>query len=239
MRWNLLVMHAEAARGDDAGIIIDPVEWDYVALGGEHKRRKLSDQVRYPGSLERVALDPWKEAADEKGFLTANLETGEVGELMIKGPLVMQGYYGNEEATKAAIEPDGWMHTGDVAKMDEGGYIYIVDRRKDMILTAGFNIYPAELERVIAAHPDVALVAVGGQPDEAKGEIAKAYIVLREGKQGDVESILAHCREHLAAYKVPKRVQFVDDLPKTSTGKVMRRELKTLDPVEERESAAE
>lgn len=85
MRWNLLVMHAEAARGDDAGIIIDPVEWDYVALGGEHKRRKLSDQVRYPGSLERVALDPWKEAADEKGFLTANLETGEVSFHMIPG----------------------------------------------------------------------------------------------------------------------------------------------------------
>ena len=131
------------------------------------------------------------------------------------------------------------MHTGDVAKLDDGGYIYIVDRRKDMILTAGFNVYPAELERVIASHPDVALVAVGGQPDEAKGEIAKAYIVLREGAKGDADQIIAHCREHMAAYKVPRRVQFVDDLPKTSTGKVMRRELKTLDPPEERESAAE
>lgn len=166
------------------------------------------------------------------------MDPGEVGELMIKGPLVMLGYYGNEKATTEAIEPDGWMHTGDVGKMDPDGYLYIVDRRKDMILTGGFNIYPAELERVIAGHPAVAMVAVGGQPDETKGEIAKAYIVLRDGVTADAAQIIAYCREQMAAYKVPKRVQFVDDLPKTSTGKVMRRELKTLDPPEERESAA-
>ena len=157
------------------------------------------------------------------------LEPGEVGELMIRGPIVMQAYYGNEKATRETIEPDGWLHSGDLAKMDEEGYVWIVDRKKDLILTAGFNIYPAELERVIAMHPAVALVAVGSQPDEVKGEIAKAYIVLKPDTEGDKDSILALCREHLAAYKVPRRIQFVADLPKTSTGKVMRRELKTLD----------
>ena len=112
---------------------------------------------------------------------------------------------------------------------DEDGFIFIVDRKKDMILTAGFNVYPAEIERVVAGHPDVALVAVGSIPDEEKGELAKAYIVPKTGAAPKVADIITYCREHLAAYKVPRQVQFVDDLPKTSTGKVMRRELKTLD----------
>ena len=157
------------------------------------------------------------------------MPVGEVGELMIKGGIVMQGYYGNDQATKDTIEADGWLHTGDLASMDNDGCVFIVDRKKDMILTAGFNVYPAEIERVVAGHPDVALVAVGSIPDEAKGELAKAYIVPKTGVSPDGDSIIAYCREHLAAYKVPRAVQFVDDLPKTSTGKVMRRELKTLD----------
>jgi long-chain acyl-CoA synthetase len=157
------------------------------------------------------------------------MAAGEVGELMIKGPIVMQGYYGNEKATREAIEPDGWLHSGDLATMDEEGAIFIVDRRKDMINSAGFKVFPAEIERVVAAHPSVALVAVGSQPDEMKGEIAKAYVVLNPGAVPDAEGILALCREQLAAYKVPRAVQFVPDLPKTSTGKIMRRQLKTLD----------
>ena len=157
------------------------------------------------------------------------LPADEVGELMVRGPIVMQGYYGNEAATRETIEPDGWLHSGDLAQQDEDGYLWIVDRKKDLILTAGYNVYPAELERVIAMHPAVALVAVGPQPDEMKGEIAKAYVVLKPGATADEESIVAHCREHLAAYKVPRAIQFVDDVPKTSTGKIMRRELKTLD----------
>jgi long-chain acyl-CoA synthetase len=113
--------------------------------------------------------------------------------------------------------------------MDEDGYVFIVDRKKDLILTAGYNIYPAELERVIAGHPSVALVAVGPRIDELKGEIAKAYIVLKSGAEGNADDIIAFCRKELAAYKVPREIQFVADLPKTSTGKVMRRELHTLD----------
>ncbi len=157
------------------------------------------------------------------------MPVGEVGELMVRGPIVMLGYYANEAATRATIKPDGWLHSGDLARQDEDGYVWIVDRRKDMILTAGYNVYPAELERVIAMHPAVALVAVGPQPDAMKGEIAKAYVVLKPGETADEESIITHCRAHLAAYKVPRQVQFVDDVPKTSTGKIMRRELKTLD----------
>jgi len=113
--------------------------------------------------------------------------------------------------------------------MDADGYIYIVDRKKEMILTAGYNVYPAELERVISQHPAVAMVAVGSQPDELKGEVAKAYVVLRHDAQTDEAEILALCKEHLAAYKVPKAVQFVNDLPRTSTGKIMRRKLRSLD----------
>ena len=154
---------------------------------------------------------------------------GEVGELMIRGPIVMQGYFGNEVATKEVIEPDGWLHTGDLANMDDDGAIFVVDRKKDMINTAGFKVFPAEIERVVAEHPTVAMVAVGSQPDDFKGEIAKAYVILKPGAVADAESILALCRKELAAYKVPKLVQFVADLPKTSTGKIMRRELRNLD----------
>jgi long-chain acyl-CoA synthetase len=154
---------------------------------------------------------------------------GEVGELMIRGPIVMQGYYGNEKATRDTIEPDGWLHSGDLAHMDDEGAIFVVDRRKDMINTSGFKVFPAEIERVVAAHPAVAMVAVGSQPDELKGEIAKAYVVLKPGAAADAEDIIALCRKELAAYKVPRAVQFVPDLPKTSTGKIMRRELRKLD----------
>ena len=154
---------------------------------------------------------------------------GQPGELMVRGPFVTSGYYGNEAATRAALEPDGWLHTGDVATRDAEGRYYIVDRMKDMILTAGFNVYPAEIERVVAAHPAVAMVAVGAVADDVRGELARAYIVLRPGQSATETEIIEHCRPHLAAYKLPRSVRFVADLPKTSTGKVLRRELKNLD----------
>jgi long-chain acyl-CoA synthetase len=161
---------------------------------------------------------------------SVSVPDGEPGELMVRGPLVMLGYYGNDQATRATIEPDGWMHTGDIATRDEEGHYFIVDRRKDLIITGGFNVYPAEIERVVAAHPAVAMVAVGSVPDETRGELARAYVVLRPGAMATEAEIIEHCRPHLAAYKLPRSVRFVPDLPKTSTGKVMRRELKTLDP---------
>lgn len=157
------------------------------------------------------------------------LPEGQDGELQVRGPITMMGYFGDEERTRETLLPSGWLRTGDVAHMDRTGHVFIVDRLKDMILTAGFNVYPAEIERVLARHPDVALVAVGKRADEIKGEIAVAYVVLAQGATADEERLLAHCREHLAAYKCPRAIKFVDDVPKTSTGKIMRRELHTLD----------
>ncbi|WP_280248164.1 class I adenylate-forming enzyme family protein [Nocardia abscessus] len=155
---------------------------------------------------------------------------GEPGELVVRGPLVMLGYHGRPDATADVLSPDGWLRTGDVAYLDETGHAFIVDRLKDMIITAGYNIYPAEIERVLAEHPDVAVVAVGRRPDPVKGEIAVAYVVPRHGAEPTIESILDFCAERLAAYKRPRDVVFVESLPSTSSGKVMRRKLKDLDP---------
>ncbi|MGB2055383.1 MAG: class I adenylate-forming enzyme family protein, partial [Porticoccaceae bacterium] len=195
--------------------------WGMTEIGGLGTTFASNGPVKH-GSIG-VALPYTDARIAHTEDASKTMPIGEVGELMIKGGIVMQGYYGNEQATKDTIEADGWLHTGDLASMDNDGCVFIVDRKKDMILTAGFNVYPAEIERVVAGHPDVALVAVGSIPDEAKGELAKAYIVPKTGVNPDSDSIIAYCREHLAAYKVPRAVQFVDDLPKTSTGKVMRR----------------
>ena len=176
--------------------------------------------IAYPGNSMRVVDidDPNKV-----------LGPGERGELMFRGPLVMDGYFGNEEATRASIEPDGWLHSGDIATVDEDGYFTIVDRKTDMILTAGYNVYPAELERVLCMHPAVSLAAVSGVPDEVKGELAKAYVVLKPGARVTSDALVTHCREHLAAYKAPRVVQFVDAVPITASGKIVRRLLKDID----------
>lgn len=198
---------------------------EVAGLGTTHafygERRHGSIGVSLPGVECRIA-DPDDPAR--------TLPVGEVGELLVRGPIVMQGYFRNANATRETITDDGWLRSGDLARADKDGYLYIVDRKKDMIITGGFNIYPAELERVLSAHPAVAMVAVGPQPDAAKGEIAKAYIVLKAGADVTAEEMLNYARCHLAAYKVPRQILFVDDLPKTSTGKIMRRELKQLDP---------
>ena len=201
--------------------------WGMTELAGPGTTHAAACERRL-GSIG-VAL-PYVEArigALEDSAATAPVD--EPGELLIRGPIVPMGYFGNEDATKEAFDADGWFRTGDVAYRDADGFIWIVDRRKDMINTAGFNVYPAELERVLAAHPDVSMAAVGGVPDREKGELAKAYIVPRPGAEPTAESIEAHCRRHLAPYKVPRLVRFVPDLPVNSTGKILRRELHTLD----------
>lgn len=151
---------------------------------------------------------------------------GEAGELVVRGPVVMQGYFNNPEATAETIDEEGWLHTGDVATHDGAGHFFVVDRLKDMIVTAGYNVYPAEIERVLMGHDLVALVAVGRVEDAIKGEVAHAYVVPTHPDQVDAESILAHARQHLSAYKVPRMVHFVDELPTTSSGKIMRRALR-------------
>lgn len=171
----------------------------------------------YPGMEVRVAsLSDQMQEADE----------GEAGELLVRGPLVMDGYYNDVEATRNVLTEDGWLKTGDVVRRDRDGYLYVLDRKKDVIITAGYNIYPAEVEQVIAAHPAVAMVAVAGIEDPIKGELAKAFIVLKAGASLKENELLAHCRDVLASYKVPRHVEFVSDLPTTSTGKIMRRVLR-------------
>jgi acyl-CoA synthetase (AMP-forming)/AMP-acid ligase II len=154
---------------------------------------------------------------------------GTAGELWIAGPMVVPGYWQRTDANESEFV-NGFWRSGDIGSMDADGFVRVVDRKKDMINTAGFKVFPAEIERVVAMHASVAMVAVGSQPDELKGEIAKAYVVLKPGATPNEDAILELCRKELAAYKVPRAVQFVADLPKTSTGKIMRRELRTLVP---------
>jgi len=159
---------------------------------------------------------------DEDGNIVG---PGEVGELCLKGPQVMKGYWNRPEETAAAIDADGWLHTGDMARMDERGFFYIVDRKKDMILVSGFNVYPNEVEDVLAAMPGVLEVAVVGAPDEKSGEVVKAVIV-RKDPRLTAEDVKAYAREYLTGYKRPHIVEFRDELPKTNVGKILRRELR-------------
>ncbi len=149
---------------------------------------------------------------------------GEAGELVAKGPQVMLGYWNKEAETKAAMA-GGWFRTGDIAQMDSDGYFTIVDRKKDMILVSGFNVYPNEVEEQIAAVPGVLEVGVVGVPDDKSGESVRAYVVAT-APAPSTETILAQCREHLSAYKVPRSVVFVDELPKSPIGKILRRQLR-------------
>jgi long-chain acyl-CoA synthetase len=149
---------------------------------------------------------------------------GEIGELAVKGPQVMQGYWNRPEET-AAVLRDGWLLTGDMAYMDSKGYFYIVDRKKDMIIAGGYNIYPREVEEVLFEHPAIQEAAVIGVPDPYRGETVKAFIVLKQGQQVTEEELDRHCRERLAAYKIPRLYEFRSELPKTMVGKVLRRQL--------------
>lgn len=149
---------------------------------------------------------------------------GEVGELVVQGPNVMIGYLGLPEETVAALR-DGWLFTGDLARMDDEGYVYIVDRKKDMILVDGYNVYPREVEEVLYQHPAILEAAVIGIPDEVHGEAVKAFVALKEVAVSQ-EDIVDFCRDKLAKYKVPRQVEFVTELPKNSTGKILRRSLR-------------
>jgi long-chain acyl-CoA synthetase len=152
------------------------------------------------------------------------MPVGQSGELIVKGPQVMKGYLNMPEETARTLE-DGWLHTGDVAKIDEDGYFYIVDRKKDMIVASGYNVYPREVEEVLFEHPDVAEAVAIGVPDDYRGESVKAFIVKRLGATTTEEEILAFCKERLAPYKAPRTVEFRDDLPKSAVGKLLRRVL--------------
>lgn len=180
--------------------------------------------ARKPGSIGIALPDTDCRIVDvETG--TRELPQGEVGELTISGPQVMKGYWRNEIETRAVLR-NGWLFTGDLATMDDSGYVFIVDRKKDLVISNGYNIYPREIEEVLYEHPGVQDAAVIGVPNDRKGETLKAYIVPKRGESLDAGNILAWCRERLAPYKVPREVEFRDSLPKTMVGKVLRRELR-------------
>lgn len=158
-----------------------------------------------------------------------DMPPGEVGELVIKAPDVMQGYYKRPEETAEALE-NGWLHTGDMGYMDEEGYFYIVDRKKDMIITGGFNVYPREVEDVLYQHPAVNEASVIGVPDQHRGEMVKAYVTLKEGCAAEQAEIISFCREHLLPYKVPRQVEIREDLPKSAIGKILKKTLREQNP---------
>lgn len=153
------------------------------------------------------------------------LPVGEVGELMVKGPQVMQGYWNRPDETAKVLGADGWLHTGDIARMDANGYVYIVDRKKDMILVSGFNVYPNEVEDTVMQHPGVAEVAAIGVPDEHSGEAVKLFVV-RKDPALTAEALKQFCHDNLTGYKRPRIIEFRDELPKSNVGKILRRELR-------------
>jgi len=156
----------------------------------------------------------------------SDLPRGETGEVTVRADTVMAGYWKRSDLTAEMIDAQGWARTGDLGFVDDEGYLHIVDRKKDVIVSGGFNVYPAEVERVIAALPEVSEVVVVGVPNERWGEAVKAVVVVRPGFELDAEQVIDECRKHLAGYKKPVEVEFVDSLPKTSTGKILRRELR-------------
>jgi len=156
------------------------------------------------------------------------LETGREGEIAIKGPQIMTGYYKKPEET-AQVLKDGWYLSGDIGKFDEDGYLSVVDRKKDMIIAGGYNIYPVELDDVLMGHPKILEACTIGIPHEYRGETVKAFIVVREGQVLTEEEVVAYCKENLAAYKVPKIIEFIAELPKSAVGKILRRKLKDIE----------
>lgn len=156
---------------------------------------------------------------------THEVPVGELGEVIIKGPQVMKGYWNMPEETSHTLR-DGWLYTGDIGKIDQDGYLYIVDRKKDLIISSGYNIYPREIEEVLYEHPAVQEAVVIGIPDPYRGEDVKAILVLKAEKECSAEEIIQYCKQNMAAYKVPKNIEFRDQLPKTSVGKILRRALR-------------
>ncbi len=154
-----------------------------------------------------------------------DVATGTRGELLVRGPHLMLGYWQKPEETAETLDSDGWLHTGDIAVIDEDGYLTLVDRKKDLIIVSGFNVVPREVEEVLYRHEAILEAAVAGLPDAHSGEIVKAYVVTQPGKTLTADQVLAHCRQELTAYKVPKEVAFLEELPKTLVGKILRRAL--------------
>ncbi|HEY5876029.1 MAG TPA: AMP-binding protein [Ilumatobacteraceae bacterium] len=176
-----------------------------------------------PGSIGKVLDGIEVRLVDDQGD---DVVSGDPGEIWVRGPNVFAGYFEDPEATARALTADGWLRTGDIAVTDGDGYLYLVDRAKDLIIVSGFNVYPAEVEEILAMHPGVDDVAVVGVPHPYSGEAVKAYVVQSPGAHLDEEQLIAHCTANLARYKCPSKILFVDELPRGVAGKLLRRELR-------------
>ncbi len=181
----------------------------------------LPDRERKPGSIGVPIGGTEFRLVDDDG---ADVPAGEPGEIAMRGPFVMSGYWEREDATRETVR-DGWFHTGDMATVDDDGYYFIVDRKKELIIRGGYNVYPREIEEVLYEHPAVLEAAVVGVPHDSLGEEVGAAIALKEGESVSEDELRAFAKERVAAYKYPRRVWFVDELPKGPTGKVLKREI--------------
>ncbi|HYN90938.1 MAG TPA: long-chain fatty acid--CoA ligase, partial [Thermoleophilaceae bacterium] len=183
---------------------------------------------RKPGSIgtpiEGVEMQVWDDDGNE-------VAQGEIGEIVIRGHNIMKGYWNRPEANEEAITEDGWFRSGDIAKMDEDGYFFIVDRKKDLIIRGGYNVYPREIEEVLYEHPAIQEAAVVGVPHDELGEEVGAAVVLKQGESLDAEELKSYVKEQVAAYKYPRKVWFVDELPMGPTGKILKREIEVPEKV--------
>lgn len=184
----------------------------------------FADGERKVGSIGIPVPDTKCRIVDIKDGKT-DMPVGQPGELIIRGPQVMKGYLNNPKETAETFS-DGWLHTGDIAKMDEEGYFYIVDRKKEMILSGGYNVYPRDIEEVIYEHPDIKEVAVIGIPHPTRGEAAKVFVVLKDSRQMTSKELIEYCSTRLAKYKLPTEIEFRNELPKSAVGKILKKELK-------------
>jgi len=188
---------------------------DHVLKGTEESERRLS-------SVGKEGINAEIRIVDDED---RDLPRGRIGEIVIRGQHVMKGYWNDPDATAKAFR-NGWLHTGDMGTMDEEGYLYLADRKKDMIITGGENVYPKEIENLLYEHPDVKDAAVIGVPDDKWGESIKAFVVLKEGSGINEQEIIEYCKMHLSSYKKPGSVEFVPDLPRNLSGKVLKRVLR-------------
>ena len=184
------------------------------------------DQLRKPGSCGRAAPAVEIRLFDDDGNVVDGIGPSHPGELFVRSPSVFADYY-KQHDRYLADNREGWQTVGDIAYWDDEGFLYICDRKKDMIISGGMNIYPAEIEAALELHPDIYEVAVFGIPNEEWGEAVHATVVIRPGSAVSTEEVAAHARRHLASYKIPRSVAFIDELPKTGSGKVLKRDLRT------------
>ncbi len=188
----------------------------------DHRLQGSSSQLKRLASAGVARTDVDVAIVDEKDQF---LEAGELGQVVTRSDVMMKGYWKNPEATAQALQ-NGWLHTGDVGYFDDDGYLFLMDRSKDMIISGGENIYPREIEEIIIQHPAIQEVAVIGIPDEQWGESVKAIVVLVPGQNVDEDELISFCQNRIASYKKPKTVDFVADLPKNNYGKIVKRELR-------------